>query len=249
MRIVKIVVGILLLWGIASEYVNASRELVTWFSPWIIISALSMLLICAWLFGTALTHSKYKISKTQFIKYYAIITIVFIPLVFLRASINLPSHFVEVGSKKIPLGQCIQGSVRMIKNPEDREIYCQCLADKLSNDTVLKIKYQKRLEKGELLQVLQELKDNEQYLDMKFEECMSSVKMTWTDVMARSAKAELKASLVGSEFEQTNNLDLYCDCLIEEYRKYPFDSIQSETFMVSETAIDIDNRCTQISTK
>ncbi len=48
------------------------------------------------------------------------------------------------------------------------------------------------------------------------EDCLSDLGIQWTDNLANSLKKNWKKELAGTEFDKTNNLDIYCDCLVKE---------------------------------
>ena len=52
-----------------------------------------------------------------------------------------------------------------------------------------------------------------------------------------------------SEFEVTNDIDKYCDCILGEYQKYPVDEVFADDFNDSELAEVIDEKCIKESLK
>ena len=57
----------------------------------------------------------------------------------------------------------------------------------------------------------------------------------------------MKKELSGSEFELTNDIDKYCDCLVDEYQKLPLNKVMKDEFFESKKAMRIDNKCTILS--
>jgi hypothetical protein len=62
-------------------------------------------------------------------------------------------------------------------------------------------------------------------------------------------KENWKKELNGTEFEETNNIEDYCDCLINEYKNHPLNKIVEDGFNESEIGISIDSLCTEESKK
>ncbi len=59
----------------------------------------------------------------------------------------------------------------------------------------------------------------------------------------------MKKELVGTEFEQTNDIEKYCGCMTDEYKKYPISQIMEVGFKESELGVSIDKKCTEKSKK
>jgi hypothetical protein len=83
MKIVKIVLALLLIYGAGAEYVNASKQLFTFYDPGIMGVVLLMLILCAWLFGSAVSTGKLQIRSWQFLKYLGLTLLLFVLVVFM----------------------------------------------------------------------------------------------------------------------------------------------------------------------
>jgi|GEM_PF-6760884 len=83
MNKLKIILGFLLLYSIGNEYINASKDLKTFFSPEIIFATLMLLVFCAWLIGSGLSKEKLQFKSFQFAKYYGLCFIIFLLFAFM----------------------------------------------------------------------------------------------------------------------------------------------------------------------
>jgi len=86
-------------------------------------------------------------------------------------------------------------------------------------------------------------------LQYGFDQCMQSVKMEWTDVVEKSMKKSCEKELVGTEFEQTNDIESYCSCLVEGYKAFPLNQLNYEGFNERHEIITIDSLCVESSIK
>ena len=137
----------------------------------------------------------------------------------------------------------------MIPDEKEGEEYCKCVIEKVTNEPELKSKYQKQLENDEINDVFKEVKASSQFLELGIEECMQSVTIKWTDNIANSMKNTLEKELVGTEFEETNDIVKYCDCLVKKYRQFPLNNIMEEGFTESQQSLGIEEKCTAESKK
>ncbi|MDF0708496.1 hypothetical protein [Flagellimonas okinawensis] len=249
MRTLKIIIGFLLLWGTGAEYVAASREAGSWYSAGVIGGVIILLLVCTWLIGTGFSATKYKLTKIQFLKYFGIAFGIFFCFAFLNVGRKIvPSNFVTVNGLRIPLGKCIDGNKRLIPDDKQREEFCKCFVEKLTDNTELKEKYKSRLESDKIIEVFKEVQQDSIFLSIGLDDCYGQ-NMEWTERLADSMRKNWKNELVGTEFEETNDIEKYCDCLIDEYQKYPFKKVMGDNFADSPEAISIDEKCTELSKK
>lgn len=244
MKRFKILIGFALLFGAGREYIDASRQLGSLLSPGIIVGVLLTLVLSTWLIGSGFSVRKFQFKSFEFVKFFIISFVTFAIVAFLSLdSKTAPSRFVEINGLKIPLGKCIEGNRRIIPDEKDREGYCKCIIEKITNDPELKLKYQEKLKNDKFNDVFKDIQTNTKFKDLDFEVCMSSITMKWTDNIANSMKENLVNELIGTEFEGTNNIDKYCDCLINEYRKFPLNKILEDKFIESKEATEIDEKC------
>ena len=201
------------------------------------MATIGILLFSTWLIGSGFSSRKFKLRSTESIKFFVITIITFGSIAFYSLlSYAQPANYKLVNNIRIPLSRCINGSERIIPDVESREKYCFCLAEKITADSSLKNKYKNELQKGQLDKILNELQEEGTFDKIGLENCFSKVEMTWTDNLANSMKANLKSELEGTDFEQTNDIDIYCSCLIKEYRKNPLSKIMEDDFYESELA-------------
>jgi len=250
LRTLKIIIGFLLLFGSGKEYINASQELGSFYNISILIPILLFLLLCTWLIGSGFSKREFKFKSFEFLKFFIISFVTFtIVASFSLLSKVVPSDFVEINGLQIPLGDCIDGSRRIIPDEMERENYCKCFIEKITDDPVLKSKYKEKLKNNEAASVIKEVQSNPGFIELGIENCLKAVKMKWTDNIANSMKRNWKKELIGTEFEITNDVDKYCDCVIDEYQKFPLDKIMEDEFSQSKEALEIDQRCSKQSEK
>ncbi|GAA3594644.1 hypothetical protein Q4Q39_06985 [Flavivirga amylovorans] len=248
MKRLKIILGFLLLYGTGKEYVNASRQLGSLYDIGIIIPIVLLLFLCTWLIGSGFSKTKLKFKTLKFLKYFGFSFLIFVIVAFFSLmSYVIPTNFKTINGVKIPINKCIDGSVRMIPKENEREDYCICLAEKITSDSQLKEKYIKDLEMGEFDKIIKDLNDTDKIIELGIESCFTSLEMQWTNTLANSMKRNWKKQFEGTEFEESNDVDKYCDCLIEEYRKFPLTKIMEVGFNESEEAMAIDEKCTKES--
>lgn len=250
MRTFKIIIGFLLLYGAGKEYINASRQLGSLYDIGILIPISLFLFLCTWLIASGFSKRKLKFKSFEFLKFFIIsfVAFAFFAILSLGSKV-IPSNFAEINGIKVPLGKCIDGNRRIIPDEKEREVYCRCFAEKVLNDSFLKSKYRNKLENDDFLKVIAEIQRSQIFLELGFENCMKSVKMEWTDNLANSMKENWEKELIGTEFEQTNDIDKYCGCLIKEYRKYPLNKIMEDGFSGSKESIEVDEKCAKESEK
>lgn len=250
MKTFKIVLGFLLLYGVGKEYINASRQLGSLISPGIIIATLIFLILATWLIGSAFSARKFTFLSFEFVKFFFISFVFFAAVaIFSLGSKSEAKNFVTINELKIPLGKCIDGNKKIIPNYEDREEYCRCFVEKITNDSDLKKKYQDDLINDKVTEVFEKIKSNPKFQELGIKDCASSIKMKWTEYLANSMKKNWKKELLGSEFETTNNVDKYCDCLLNEFQKHPLHKVIEQGYTESQEGIDIIEKCTSLSLK
>jgi hypothetical protein len=246
----KIIFGFLLLLGASQEYVNASRELGSFYSPGIIIAILLIFMLSTWLIGTGFNPVKFSFNSSYGIKYFVVSLVAFLIIAFFSLlSRAKPSNFKLVNGFNIPMNRCIDEGVTIISKEAERMKYCLCLAEKITSDSSLKAKYKEELQKGRLVKIFMNLQEDEKYIELGLEKCYSEVEMKWTKNIINSMKANFKKELEGTDFEQTNDTEVYCNCLINEFQKHPLGKIIANEFQESELGISIESDCTEKSKK
>lgn len=77
MKIVKIVLGFLLLLGAGKETVIAAKQLGTFLDPGVLVGVLVLLLLCTWLIGSGFSKDRFKFQSMEFVKYFVICSVLF----------------------------------------------------------------------------------------------------------------------------------------------------------------------------
>ena len=244
MNVFKIVLGFIILFASGAEYINAGRQIGSFHSPVIVIMCLLSILLATWLIGSGFTLKKFKFKSFNFIKFLIISIITFLLSAFFNLGTDkTPTNIVKINGLEIPLGDCLTGNKNIIPELAKRKEYCNCLVEKITNQPELKQKFKIELENNKILDVLKEVYSNPDYTFLNVEDCMNSIDMNWTDQLANSMKSNWKQQLKETEFEQTNNVEIYCDCLNEEYRKFPLSDVMKDEFMESPVASEIMDKC------
>lgn len=253
MKVVKVIIGLLLLYAMGSEYASASNELNTFFSLGVISAGLPMIFLCAWLIGSGISKEKLKIKSWKFVWYFlgSLVLFSFYAISGLGKALEREKdknkEVIEVNGTRVPLNSCLAGNMRTMPNFEDRRKYCTCIATKISNMDELTHKYKEQLRVGKIEIILDEIKNDNpsKLMEMGIQDCFKSLKkIEWTKEVAESMKKMLKQQLEKTEFEQTNDIDSYCDCFVTELRKYPLNIIADEKFSESALRAEIDSICT-----
>ncbi len=201
-----------------------------------------------WLIGSGFTIKKFKFKSVNFIKFLIISIVTFASsAIFNLGSERTPSHFIKINGLEIPLGNCIIGNKNIIPDLEERKEYCKCFVEKITNQPELRQKFKNQLENNKVLDVIQDVYSKPSYSYLKIEDCIKSIEMKWTDKLVNSMKSNWKKQLTGTEFEETNDIDLYCDCLADEYQKFPLDVVTKDNFFESDKASDIMDKCSDQS--
>ena len=242
--------GFLLLFGTGSEYINASSQIGSFVNIGIIIPVVLFLFLSTWLIGSGFSSGKFKIKSFEFVKFFIISLVTFATAaIFSLGSKTSPSNYITINGFKVPIGECIKGNRKIIPDEKERNEFCTCYAQKILNDPDLKLMYGTRLQNNDFTKVIKEIQESPTFLELGFENCLKSVTMEWTDKLANSMKESWEKQLTGTEFEQTNDIDQYCNCILKEYRKYPLSEIMKDEFSESSKAQEIDEMCTEESYK
>lgn len=248
MKNFKIIIGFFLLLGVGGEYIDASAEVGSMIDPGIIAGSLLALLLSTWLIGSGFSRDRFALRSVEFLRYFAISFAVFaLVAVFKVVAKGTPGQYVTINGLRIPVKRCMDGNSRIIPDEKSREAYCVCAFEKITNNPALKQKYKARLEDNKTTEVLQELEPEFGTLGIK--DCLLTSGIAWTEPISDAMVRSWKKELTGTEFEQTNDVNKYCDCLIKEYRKYPLHEVAAEGFGESATSISIVQACMETSRK
>ena len=85
--------------------------------------------------------------------------------------------------------------------------------------------------------------------ELNFNECMNSItNFEWTDQAVNGLRKNIMSQLNQGEYSKTNDIEKYCDCLIEEYTKLPVAEVSNSNFYNTTTNRSIDSVCNSKST-
>lgn len=132
---------------------------------------------------------------------------------------NNEADIVIVGNGiEIPIDGCVEGNTKIFGNSVDPVSFCKCLIPKLYD------KYKDDPEKFKLFKEGEFDKAAEgdaEAVGIIYNECMSqsvndsTARLTITPRMEVTIREGIKNSFAGTDFEKTNDIDAYCDCLIK----------------------------------
>jgi hypothetical protein len=122
-----------------------------------------------------------------------------------------------------------------------------CLAEKLSGSQSVVDTYKKELERDDMAKVLAAVEADQLYSTLELQSCLGSANMQWTVNVINGMKKNCRTQLQNTEFETTNDIDKYCDCLADEYIKFPASEVAKQSFRESAVGLGIDSACIQAS--
>lgn len=136
---------------------------------------------------------------------------------------------------EIPIAGCVEANSKILGNSVDPVAFCKCLIPKFYQDLKNDPEKLKLLKKGNWYDLA---KDKQEVVAEYFQSCMSqtatndsTAKFTITPRMAVGMKSKMKQELIGSEIENTNNVDKYCDCMINSLQTdFTIKEIMQENF-------------------
>ena len=173
MKIFKIVLGLLLTYGAGKEYVNASRQLLSFLDPGIIIAVLLTLLLCTWLIGSGISKEKLKIKSWQFLKYFGVTVIIFIFFSFMNmATFKFEPEIVKVNGIDVDIAEFMNGTKKIVPDENQRREYCICVVTKLTADKEIVKKHQAEFESGKFSRVITTIQAGPNADQYNLQECM-----------------------------------------------------------------------------
>jgi hypothetical protein len=248
MRVIRVIFGFFLLLGMAAESANVIRQFGTLFYAPIFIMVIPLLFLITWLIGGGFTKEKLNLKSFRFWIFFIVTSVLFVLITVIKLSSHkVPSDIAEVNGIKIPIGHCLQGSIYMVPDANERKRYCTCLAEKLSGSQSVVDTYRKELERGDMAKVLKALESDQLYATLELQSCLGSTNMQWTDNVINGMKKNCRAQLQNTDFEATNDIEKYCDCLAYEYIKFPASEVAKQSFRESAVGLGIDSACIQAS--
>jgi hypothetical protein len=119
---------------------------------------------------------------------------------------------------EIPIKPCVEANTKILGNSVDPVAFCKCLIPKFYEDLKNDLEKLKQLKEGNWYDLS---KDKQDLVIKYYQNCIfesatndSTAKLTITPRMAERIKAQMKKDLIGSEIEKTNDVDKYCECMI-----------------------------------
>lgn len=253
MKYGKLILGIILLIGAGREYASASRQLGTLINPGVMLGVMLLMILCTWLIAGAFPRQqKLKIKSLEFVKFYlgSLIIVALVSIISL-ASYRAPIELIKINGIDVSIGECIKGSKKIVPDEDERREYCTCMAKKLANSEEIVSKYKSELQRGKIDKILTAIEKNGLFDSSDIQNCLDSksLDMDWTSSLVNRLRNNWIEELRNTEFDVTNHIDKYCDCILKEYQKYPVNEVLTDEFNNSELAVTIDEKCTEESLK
>lgn len=249
MKIFKVILGLLLIYSIGKEYINASKQLLSFFELGSILAVLLLLPLSAWLIGSGISKEKFNLNSWQFFKYLGGTFIIFLVVAFISLiSFKYEPEIVRVNGLDVDIAEFMIGTKRIIPDKEQRRDYCICIVTKLTADKKLVDENKADFESGKFSKLIMTLKSSPDALKYNLQECMSSVSnIHWTPEFENGMRTNLIKKLSDLNSSSKNDVHKYCDCLIEEYKKVSIQELTNSDFQFSEKGLKIDSICNSIS--
>jgi len=123
---------------------------------------------------------------------------------------------------EIPIKACVEANKKILGNSVEPVAFCKCLIPKFYADLKNDPEKLKLLKEGKW----DELSKEKQELVIRYyQDCItqtatadSTSMLTITPGMAESIKATMKKDLAGTEMEKTNDIDNYCNCIVNSLK-------------------------------
>lgn len=159
-------------------------------------------------------------------------------------------HSITVNGLSIPLDKCVEGSVRIFKDPAERLAFCTCTAKKLAAIEGASTVHKRALESGRLEEVIEQLQ-REQKVDMKpFSDCLALTNgAQWTKVMTERVRTECTARVEADSSFQDVDVSSFCDCLAEKITRYSPAEVAAWDPDTTAAAIQLRAECAEQSRK
>lgn len=248
----KILLGIFILISFSKEAFNAYYQTKdTVFFYFLIISAITL---CAILFRSAFKETSIlrigvKHSE-QIWKFVKIISILGIITVIVPKNLTQPPKYViEENGINIPLDRCVDAFRKHIGL--EAEEFCNCIAVNMANNSYAVEHYQLDLMNGSFLRIISNYKDKGELDKIGVQDCFDRMKYNqfWNEESEVEIKALLKSQVQGTYLEEVNDLNKYCECLIDSLKTFPIDLMISGEFRMTENYIRMEYNCKQTSRK
>lgn len=176
MKIFKIILGLLLIYGAGQEYISASKQLFSYFDPGIIAAVLLMLVLCAWLLGSGISKEEFQLKSWQFLKYFGLTFVMFILFAFVSlVTFKFSPEIVKVNGINVDIADFMNGSKKIVPDATKRRQYCICVVTKLTADKELVEKYQSQFESGKFSNVFIDVQNDPGNDKYGLQECASLI--------------------------------------------------------------------------
>jgi hypothetical protein len=148
---------------------------------------------------------------------YFIFCIILSSCAFAQSKDDKEPFVVVSDGTKVPLKACIEANKKIMAKSVDVPLFCECFVPKFYEQI-----------KGDAAAV--KAFEERNWFDSKYADFVrttikscfaatattdSTAKFVVTPRMAETMKRQMKKTLVGTEIETTNDVDKYCDCVIE----------------------------------
>jgi hypothetical protein len=154
----------------------------------------------------------------------------------------------------IPIAACVEANSKILGNSVDPVAFCKCLIPKFYQDIKNDPGKLKLLKEGNWYDLA---KDKQEIVVKYFQSCMnqtatndSTAKFTITPRMAVGMKNKMKQDLIGSDIEKTNDVDKYCDCMINSLQTdFTIKEVMQDNFNETEKYQKVLEKCLKSTKK
>ena len=155
---------------------------------------------------------------------------------------------------EIPIKACVEVNTKILGNSVDPVAFCKCLLPKFYEDLKNDPEKLKLLKEGNWYDLS---KDKQELVIKYYQECISqtatndsTAKLTITPRMAEGMKKKMKQDLIGSDIEKTNDVDKYCDCMINSLQTdFTAKEIMQTNFNETEKYQKVLDKCLKTTKK
>lgn len=161
---------------------------------------------------------------------------------------------ITVDGIEIPLAACVEANGKILGNAVDPVAFCKCLIPKFYQDVKNDPEKLLLLKKGSWYDLA---RDKRELVTKYFQSCISqtatndsTAKLTITPRMAAGMKNKMKQELIGSDIEKTNDVDKYCDCMINSLQTdFTIKEVMQDNFNETEKYQKVIEKCLKLTKK
>lgn len=250
MKILKIILGFFLLYGVGMETGSVIREFGVFGHLDLLLYSILVFLFATWLIASGFSKTEFRIKSIESIKYLIISLAFFIFFVILGISKYKPKEFtLEYNNYSVPLGQFIESNKLLIPEFEQRKEFCICITKKLIDNDVARLIFEKELKTGNIFTIVNDIRDNPVFATIDLTSCFSYLELKWTKNMIESSRNQLREHMTSSDFAETNDIEKLCDCMMDNYIKFPVIELFKSSYIGSEKIDSINSMCIERTTK